>query len=134
MRFAVLIAIALIATLVMVTTMVSDTGVASAQGNSPAKLTAAGWECFLEEEDLMVICFPPGDDASFASLSALIFDTTDLAATDAPLVGQDLFLRADLYHGQPCRLFGAEDYFPLDFDGDGITDFFVCPHPFGGFP
>ena len=82
----------------------------------------------------MVICFPLGDDASFASLSALIFDTTDLAATDAPLVGQDLFLRADLYHGQPCRLFGAEDYLPLDFDEDGTPDFFVCPHPFGELP
>ncbi len=122
------------AAIVMFASAVSGVGSASAHGTSPAKLTAAGWECFLEEEDLMVICFPLGDDASFASFSALIFDTTDLAATDAPLVGQDLFLRADLYHGQPCRLFGAEDYFPLDFDGDGAPDFFVCPHPFGGLP
>ena len=85
-----------VAAIVMFASAVSGVGSVSAHGNSPAKLTAAGWECFLEEEDLMVICFPLGDDASFASLSALIFDTTDLAATDAPLVGQDLFLRADL--------------------------------------
>ncbi len=123
-----------IAAIAVVTAVVAGVGAVSAHGNSPAKLTAAGWECFLEEEDQMVICFPLGDDASFASFSALIFDTSDLAATDAPLVGQDLFLRADLYHGQPCRLFGAEDYLPLDFDADGTPDFFVCPHPFGGLP
>ena len=134
MRLTILIAIALIATIAVATIFMPGTGVVSAHGNSPDKLTAAGWECFLEEEDLMVICFPPRDFASSASLTALVFDTTDVAATDAPLVGTDHFLRADLYHGQPCPQFGAEDYFPLDFDGDGATDFFVCPHPLGGLP
>ncbi len=126
--------IIVVAAVVMFAIAASGVGSASAHGTSPAKLTAAGWECFLEEEDLMVICFPSGDDASFASLTALVFDTTDIAATDAPLVGMDVFLRSDLYHGQPCPQFGLDNWIPLDFDGDGATDFFACPHPFGGFP
>ncbi len=131
MRLGVIIAMALIVTLAVATTMASDTGVVSAHGNSPAKLAAAGWECFLEEEDQMVICSPPGAFTSSASFTALIFDTADVAATDAPLVGLDVFLRSDLYHGEPCPQFGLDDWISLDFDGDGVTDFFACPHPFG---
>ena len=134
MRLAILMVIALVATLAMATAMISDTGVVSAHGNSPARLTAAGWECFLEEEDVMVICAPPGAFTSSASFIQLIFDTDDVTATDAPLIGMDVFLRSDLYHGQPCPQFGLDNWIPLDFDGDGATDFFACPHPFGGFP
>ena len=123
-----------VAAIVMFAIAVTGVGSASAHGPSPAQLTAAGWNCFLEEEDLMVICAPPGAFTSSASFIQLIFDTDDVTATDAPLIGMDVFLRSDLYHGQPCPQFGLDNWIPLDFDGDGATDFFACPHPFGGFP
>jgi hypothetical protein len=80
----------------------------SAQGVSPAQLQRAGWSCLLPPAfNPNVHCFPPGQlegiisgDAEVAT--SLAFATTDLAATDAPLLGTERVIRADLFHGQPC--------------------------------
>jgi hypothetical protein len=68
----------------------------SAQGVSPAQLDRAGWDCFLPpiEFNPNVHCAPPGQlagvisgDAAAATFFA--FATTDLGATDAPLLGTE---------------------------------------------
>ena len=82
---------------------------ASAQGVSPAQLQRAGWDCFLPPLDFNpnVHCAPPGQLAGIISGEAagatlFAFATTDLGATDAPLLGTERLIRADLFHGQPC--------------------------------
>jgi len=81
----------------------------SAQGVSPAQLQRAGWDCFLPPLDFNpnVHCAPPGQLAQVilgeaAAATFLAFATTDLGATDAPLLGTERLIRADLFHGQPC--------------------------------
>lgn len=83
---------------------------ALAQGLGPAQLTAAGWDCFLPPLDFNpnVHCAPPGQLAGIVSGDArsatfVTFATTDLEATSAALLGTERLIRADLYHGQPCR-------------------------------
>lgn len=93
----------------------------SAHGVSPAKLAAAGWECF-NVEGLGVHCFPPGHHASTATLTVLYFATTDPADTDAPFSGTELLLREDLYHGQPCPQEGTDSWHLLPFG------YYACHH------
>jgi hypothetical protein len=71
---------------------------------SPAKLTAAGWSCPV----LLgaVHCLPPGTSlkgASSPSLTALVFETTNPAATEARFLGMEHVLRADVFErgGRP---------------------------------
>jgi hypothetical protein len=72
--------------------------------NSPAQLSAAGWSCpFLLGA---IHCLPPGTalkSAGSPSLTALVFDTSDPAATDAPFLGTEHVLRADVFEkgGRP---------------------------------
>lgn len=81
----------------------------SARGVSPAQLQRAGWDCFLPPPEFNpnVHCAPPGQLEGIVSGEAaagmfLAFATTDLDATDAPLLGTERMIRADLFHGQPC--------------------------------
>ena len=81
----------------------------SAQGVSPAQLQRAGWDCFLPPLDFNpnVHCAPPGQlegiiSGEAASATLFAFATTDLGSTDAPLLGTERLIRADLFHGQPC--------------------------------
>lgn len=72
--------------------------------NSPVQLAAAGWSCPV----LLgaVHCLPPGTglkDASSPSLTALVFGGTDPTAADAPFLGTEHVLRADVFEkgGRP---------------------------------
>lgn len=100
---------------------------AAAHGLNPHRLYLAGWNCF-NVEGLGVHCTPPGDPASSATLTLLVFDTADPHATDAPFAGTELLIRADLYHGQPCATDGGGEYHPLDLDGSGSIDYYACHH------
>jgi hypothetical protein len=99
-------------------------GSASAHGTSPAKLTAAGWNCF-DVPGLGVHCQPPGDGASGATLTFLVFDTSDPSATHAPFTGTELLISTGLYHGQPCPQEGLDEY--VDLSGGGLP-YFACHH------
>jgi hypothetical protein len=82
---------------------------ASATGVSPDSLANAGWTCFNGPQPFnpRIHCAPPGvweaalsGDAEMAIF--LTFDTEDVGATDAALLGTERMIRADLYHGQRC--------------------------------
>jgi hypothetical protein len=85
------------------------------------------WLC-LSFGSLGVHCMPPGAFVSSETVTARVFDTADPAASDAPFLGTALFVRADLYNGQPCPQQGFDQYIPLDFTGDGATDYYGCWH------
>ncbi len=77
---------------------------ATAGGNSPAHLGDKGWACPVLLG--FVHCLPPGTslkDASSPSLTALVFDTDNPAATDAAFLGMEHVLRADVFEkgGRP---------------------------------
>lgn len=99
----------------------------AAQRRSPAQLTNAGWLC-QGFGPLGVHCMPPGAFSSSATVSALVFDTSDPTSADASYFGTALFIRADLYHGQPCRQEGLDQYRSYDFTGDDVPDYYGCRH------
>jgi hypothetical protein len=81
----------------------------SAQGLGPAQLQKAGWDCILPPPEFnpYVHCFPPGELAGVISGDAVLvmtltFETSDLGATSAPILGTERMIRADRFHGQPC--------------------------------
>lgn len=82
--------------------------VASSKSNSPVQLTAAGWSCAVLFG--AVHCLPPGTsvkDGASPSLTALVFGGTNTGAADAPFLGTEHLLRADVFEkgGQqqpPC--------------------------------
>jgi hypothetical protein len=112
----------------------------AADGVSPAKLAAAGWDCFLPEPpadpnfNRNVHCSPPGQlagifDGTAESGMFLAFDTEDPGAENAALLGSERLIRADKFHGQPCPtdppsyeyswlqpLFGLDYYICHSFD------------------
>lgn len=100
----------------------------AAQGNGPAQLVKAGWLCLSFPSLGGVYCMPPGAFVSSETVTARVFDTLDPNASDAPYLGTALFVRADLYKGQPCAQMGMNQYIPLDFTGDSVTDFYGCWH------
>jgi len=81
---------------------------ASADGVSPAQLTQAGWDCIYPGDfNPNVHCFAPGQlagvEAGTAASALLVaFATPDVNATQAPLLGTERMIRADLFHNQPC--------------------------------
>jgi hypothetical protein len=84
---------------------------ASAQGVSPAQLTQAGWDCVNPAAAFPanpnVHCFAPGQLAGVvagtaASAHVITFATPDVNATQAPMLGTERMIRADLFHNQPC--------------------------------
>jgi hypothetical protein len=92
---------------------------------SPAKLVRAGWSCDVIGE---VHCFPPATGASSASITVRVFDTSDPTATDAPFLGTEILIRADLYQGQPCPQDGLDEYHGLDLFGGPEIDYYACHH------
>ena len=76
------------------------------KSSSPAQLTAAGWSCPVLLGS--VHCLPPGTslkDAASPSITAVVFATTDSAATDAAFLGTEHVIRADVYergNPRPC--------------------------------
>jgi hypothetical protein len=82
---------------------------AIAGGLSPAQLTKAGWTCILPPPEFNpnVHCLPSDQLAAVVSGEArvvisLAFATDDLGATEAPLLGTERMIRADVFAGQPC--------------------------------
>ena len=84
---------------------------AQGQGQSPAQLQRAGWDCLnpapFFPANPNVHCFPPGQleavvagTAVSATLKA--FATPDVNAEEAPFLGTEHILRADHFHNQPC--------------------------------
>ena len=118
-------------TIVMLVTVLSIALLAqpaAAQGNGPAQLVKAGWLCLPFPGLGGVYCMPPGAFISSETVTARIFDTLDPTASEAAFLGTAMFVRADLYKGQPCPQQDPGSYIPLDFTGDGITDFYGCWH------
>ena len=100
----------------------------AAQGNGPAQSVKAGWLCLPFPSLGGVYCMPPGAFISSETVTARIFDTLDSTASEAAFLGTAMFVRADLYNGQPCPQQRLASYIPLDFTGDGVTDFYGCWH------
>ena len=81
---------------------------ASAKGVSPAKLSRAGWDCFLPPPfNPNVHCAPPGQLEAIVSGQArsgmfMAFATDNVNSDDAALLGTERLIRGDLYRGQPC--------------------------------
>lgn len=96
-----------------------------ARGGGLAQLMQAGWLC-VPFDSLGVHCMPPGAFISSETITARVFDATDPTDSDAPFLGTALFVRADLYNSQPCPQQGLSQYIPLDFTGDGVTDYYGC--------
>ena len=89
------------------------TTAAYAQGNSPAQLSSAGWLC-MNVPGLGVHCFGPGAFRSTASVPVKVFDTIFPTSTDAPFLGTEILIRADLYAGQLCTQDGGGEYHLLE--------------------
>ena len=85
------------------------TSVVYAQGNSPAQLSSAGWFC-TDVPGLGVHCFAPGASRSSASIQVKVFGTDEPTSTDAPFLGTEILIRADLYAGQLCTQDGGGEY------------------------
>ena len=82
---------------------------AAARGVNPVQLTTTGWDCFLPPPQFnpKIHCAPPGQLERIVSGEAvsgmfLAFDTDDIDAEDAALLGSERLIRADKFRGQPC--------------------------------
>lgn len=105
---------------------------AAAKGTSPAQLTKAGWDCFVPAPGDVVHCAHPGGLARVLSgdaetMTFKVFDTTDPAATEAPFLGTELIIRADLFHGQPCPRDPPSMQYTYLLPLLGL-DYFACHH------
>jgi hypothetical protein len=100
-------------TILALLTLLASVAVSSAQarGVSPAQLQRAGWSCvnpaFAFPANPNVHCFPPGQLQAVLAGTAptallLTFATPDANAEEAPLLGTERMIRADLFHDQPC--------------------------------
>ena len=102
----------------------------AATESSPAKLTKAGWDCIVVFG--AVHCAPPGGLARVLSGAAetmtfSVFGTTDPTATQAPFLGTELIIRADLFHGQPCPQDPPSMEFTYLLPLIGL-DYYACHH------
>ena len=113
--FALLITIALLALAV--------TAVAAA-GESPAKLTKAGWMCINAGPHNWVHCVKHGFTGN--TVNVKVFDTQDPGATEAPFLGTELLIHKDIYNGQPCPQNGEEAYDNLE--PEVGLPYFACHH------
>jgi hypothetical protein len=73
--------------------------------SNPAALHAEGWDCLYVVH--AVHCLAPGELPSVTAGTAeeftvLVFDTMDPESSDAPYLGEEVNIRADLFEGQPC--------------------------------
>ena len=124
MRYLIIPVIAILAVIAFSATRSES---AAAGGLSPAQLGNHGWDCF-DVPGLGVHCGPPGDGNSSATLNFLYFDTTDPGDESPTLIGTELLIRADLYHGQPCPQEGGGEYHGLDLFGGPEIDYYACHH------
>jgi hypothetical protein len=88
----------------------SDAGVKEPEADestesNPAALHAEGWDCVYVVH--AVHCLAPGvlptvSSATAEEFTVLVFDTMDPESRDAPFLGEEVNVRADLFEGQPC--------------------------------
>ena len=105
---------------------------AAAGGPSPAQLTRAGWTCILPPPAFNpnVHCLPANQLQGVISgearvVTALAFRTSDLAATDAELLGTERMIRADIFAGQPCPTDPPSNEYSWLFPRFG-WDYYIC--------
>jgi hypothetical protein len=110
--------------IILVLSALSVAGV-SANGQNPAQLTRAGWDCFNAGPHNWVHCTPPGAAASPATMSVKVFDTEDVGAIVADFFGTELLIHRDIYSGQPCPQNDLESYEDLSDIG---LPYFACHH------
>lgn len=92
------------------------------------RLSDAGWTC-VAIPVLGVHCFAPGAFASSPSVQVLVFDTEDPEDPEAPFLGTEVLIRADLYAGQPCPAEGGGEYEFLPKEETGLpADYRACHH------
>ncbi len=90
----------------MVTALVTlGASPASPHGVSPAQLGQAGWGCAFVLG--AVHCARPGGFEAVVAGTAetmtfLVFQTANPQAEEAPFLGTEFIVRADLFRGQPC--------------------------------
>lgn len=84
-----------------------------AAAESPARLSAAGWNCF-NVPGLGVHCMPPGVEWGDRNVQLLYFDTVDPMATEAQFLGVESLVRADAFRGnRQCRTDPSGDWLNL---------------------
>ena len=96
---------------VLIAAVATTAAQVQAQGQSPAQLQRAGWDCLnpapFFPANPNVHCFPPGQlQAVIAgtAVSAMLkaFATPDVNADEADFLGTEHMIRADHFHNQPC--------------------------------
>lgn len=100
---------------------VPDTAVRSGDGNTPARLTHAGWFCENVPGHGVHCMDPHAVVGSSVHIQVKVFDTSDPSSSTASFLGTESLMRADRYRGQPC-LPGHGEYFLLPFG------YYACHH------
>jgi hypothetical protein len=90
-------------------------------GNTPSRLTEAGWHCVNVPGHGVHCEDPHGDIGSSVHIQVKVFDTSDVSSDSARFLGTESLVRADHYRGQPC-LPGHGEYFLLPFG------YYACHH------
>jgi hypothetical protein len=90
----------LVSTLLVAAILLSFAAPVGAARVNPVSLTDAGWTCAPVLG--AVHCFPTGQGATTATISALVFAGTDPTSAKAAFLGAEHLIRADLFAGQPC--------------------------------
>ena len=100
--------------LLVVALSVAAVGSVAGKSLSPARLAAAGWDCFPVPE-LGVHCMPPGTSWGDRVIQLLYFDTMDPTSTDAPFLGTETLVRKDAFAGnRQCRTDPSGGWLDLD--------------------
>jgi hypothetical protein len=104
-----------------VVSAVPDVVLRNGDGNTPFRLTEAGWNC-LNVPGHGVHCEDPhAEIGSGVHIQVKVFDTADPSSDSAAFLGTESLVRADHYKGQPC-LPGHGTYFLLPFG------YYACHH------
>jgi hypothetical protein len=90
-------------------------------GNTPSRLTQAGWHCVNVPGHGVHCEDPHAEIGSSVHIQVKVFDTSDVGSDSAAFLGTESLMRADHYHGQPC-LPGHGEYFLLPFG------YYACHH------
>ena len=105
------------------TTVTADGGASqpAGTGNTPSRLTQAGWHCVNVPGHGVHCEDPHAAIGSSVHIQVKVFDTPDVGSDSAAFLGTESLMRADHYRGQPC-LPGHGEYFLLPFG------YYACHH------
>lgn len=89
------------------------------QGNTPQELMANGWVCWYRFNQY-AFCMNPSFDPAFPNVNPLptavmnkIFKVSDATFADPVYLGTSVYLREDLYAGQPCPSNAQPDWISM---------------------